>query len=89
MKCRTRRIVVAYVRWFDSSISSQETSHVDDVAGILENESSGILIREDKKSITLALDRCLDTDGVRSTLCIPKANVRSIRRFTVRGKRHS
>ena len=72
---------LALVRWFDSSITQGETTTADDAAGILENESAGVLIREDKKTITLALDRCLDTGGLRCTLCIPKVNIRRIRRY--------
>ena len=50
-------------------------------AGILENENAGVLIREDGDSITFALDRSIGTGGLRCTLCIPKVNVRRIRRF--------
>jgi hypothetical protein len=78
---KTARTVLAFVRWFDSSIRRGETCSVEDVCGILENESAGVLVREDKKSITLALDRCVQTGGLRCTLCIPKVNVRRIRRF--------
>jgi hypothetical protein len=79
MKIRLSSII--YLRWFDSSITSGETCLPEDVSGILENESAGLLIREDKKSITIALDHCLETNGVRCSLCVPKTNVRSIRRI--------
>lgn len=72
---------LAHVRWFDSSITQGDTRTVDDAAGILENESVGIVVHEDKNSITLALDRCIETGGLRCTICIPKVNVRRIRRF--------
>ena len=72
---------LAYIRWFDSSITQGETCSAEEAAGILENESAGVLVAEDKKSVTLALDRCLGTQGLRCTLCIPKVNIRSIRRF--------
>jgi len=79
---RKHRTKLVYVRWFDSSITQGETVTSEDAAGILENESAGVLVQQDGTSITLALDRCIDTGGLRCTLCIPKANIRSIRRFT-------
>jgi hypothetical protein len=72
---------LVHVRWFDSSITQGGTVTAEDASGILENESAGVLISEDKKCITLALDRCIRTGGLRCTLCIPKVNVRRIRRF--------
>ena len=72
---------LAYVRWFDSSITRGETCSADEACGVLENESAGVVVKEDRKSITIALDRCLGTQGLRCTLCIPKVNVRSIKRF--------
>ena len=78
---RAAKTNLVYVRWFDSSITHGDVCAPDDAAGILENESAGVLIKEDKKSLTLALDRCLGTQGVRCTLCIPRVNIRSIRRF--------
>ena len=77
------KTTVAYVRWFDSAISGAEMRERADAVGMMENESAGVLIAEDKKSITIALDHCLDTDGVRCTLCIPKVNVRKIKRWKV------
>ncbi len=70
-----------YIRWFDASITHGETVAREDAAGILENESAGLLIGEDRKSITLALDRCIDTGNFRCTLCIPKVNIRYMHRF--------
>lgn len=72
---------LVHIRWFDSSITQGETATVEEAAGVLENESAGVLVREDKKCITIALDRCIKTGGLRCTLCIPKVNVRRIRRF--------
>jgi hypothetical protein len=72
---------VVYIRWFDSSITQGETASIEEASGILENESAGVLVAEDKRSVTIAMDRCLGTQGLRCTLCIPKVNVRSIRRF--------
>jgi hypothetical protein len=81
VKKKASRIRLAYVRWFDSGITDYQACSPKEAAGILENESAGVLVAEDKKSITIALDRCLDTESLRCTLCIPKVNVRSIRRF--------
>lgn len=80
---KPKPVKLVYVRWFDSSITSDTRWTVADVNGILENEAAGLLISDDKKSITLAMDRCIDTGGMRGTICIPKVNVRRIRRFKV------
>lgn len=83
MKKKRSQTTLVHVYWFDSSITQGETTTAEEAAGILENESAGVLIREDKKCITIALDRCLGTGGLRCTLCIPKVNVRRVRRFKV------
>jgi hypothetical protein len=72
---------IVYVRWFDSAIYKGEACHPDLLGGACENESAGVLVREDDDSITIALDRCLDTGDVRLVLCVPRANVLSVRRF--------
>ena len=74
---------LVYVRWFDSSITTGHTCTPEEATGILENESAGLLVAEDKKSITIALDRCIETEGLRCTLCIPKVNVHRIKRIKV------
>jgi hypothetical protein len=78
---RAKKTTLVYVRWFDSSITQGETTSAEDAAGILENESAGLLVAEDKKSVTLALDRCLGTQGLRCTLCIPRVNITRIRKL--------
>lgn len=78
---KPKKTTLAYIRWFDSSITHGGTVTADDAAGVLENESAGVIVREDKKSITIAMDRCIETQGLRCTLCIPKVNVRSVKRF--------
>jgi hypothetical protein len=75
--------VLAYVRWFDSAIYREGTCHAEDLTGFMENESSGLLISEDDSSVTIALDRCLETQGLRLVLCIPRANIRSFRAIRV------
>ncbi len=72
---------VVLVRWFDAAITHGETCRPEDVSGILENESAGLLVAESKDSITLAMDRCIDTGNLRGTLCIPKVNIRRVYRF--------
>lgn len=79
---------LAYIRWFDSAISHGPCPP-EDLSGTCENESAGLLVKEDAKEIIIALDCCLDTKDVRLVLCIPKVNVRSIRRFTVPEARRS
>jgi hypothetical protein len=72
---------LVYVRWFDSAIYTGQACQPGELTGVCENESAGLLVQEDAEKITLALDRCLDTKDVRLVLCIPKANVRQIRRM--------
>ena len=72
---------IVYIRWFDSSITHGGTVTAKEASGILENESVGVLVEESKKFITIALDRCRDTEAFRCTLCIPKVNVRLVKRF--------
>jgi hypothetical protein len=76
-------VILAYVRWFDSAIYKGEAYSADEVTGYLENESSGLLVEETKDSVTIALDRCLETKNLRLVLCVPKANIRAMRKFKV------
>ena len=65
MKTQKRPLTrLVYIRWFDSSITQGETCTADDAAGVLENEAAGVIVKEDKKCITIALDRCLGTQGL-------------------------
>ena len=84
-KPKRRNTTIVYVRWFDSSITKGEVATLEEAAWLLENETAGILVLEDKKCITLAMDRCIDTGGLRCTICIPKVNIRSIKRFNTNG----
>lgn len=76
-----REVALVYVRWFDSAIYQGGTVQKNDLSGIAENESAGLLIEDSSDSITLALDQCLDTTNLRLVLCIPRVNVRSIQYF--------
>jgi hypothetical protein len=78
-----RSPTLAYIRWFDSAIYKGEACQPEQIAGACENESAGLLLKEDANEITIALDRCLDTKDVRLVLCVPKANVRQIRRCRI------
>jgi hypothetical protein len=74
---------LAYVRWFDSALYRDDCCRAEDLTGYMENESSGILVRETKDEIAIALDRCLDTQNLRLVLCIPRANIRAFRKIAV------
>lgn len=80
---RPKPATLVHVRWFDSGITDYIATAPEDAAVVMEMESAGLLLREDKRSITLALDRGIDSGNLRCTLRIPKANVRRIRRFRV------
>ena len=83
MKKKLRPEVV-YLRWFDSAVYKGEACQPDQLSGFCQNESAGLLVGEDEKSITIALDRCLDNGDVRLVLCVPKANVLEVRRLGAR-----
>lgn len=80
---RKSKTTIAYIRWFDATQGHGGTFTAEEAHGLHEMESSGLLVKEDKQCITIALDRCLDTSGLRMTLCIPKINVRSVKKFQV------
>jgi hypothetical protein len=74
---------LAYIRWFDSAIYPEGCFPAEDLTGYKENESCGILVQETDDSVSVALDRCLDTKNLRQVLCVPKANIRVFRRMKV------
>jgi hypothetical protein len=63
-----KKCALAYVRWFDSAIYKRDPCQPESLSGYLDNESAGVLVQEDKEKITIALDRCLDTEDVRLIL---------------------
>ena len=69
------------VRWSDAAIGQNGTYTPEEAHGLHDLETAGLLIKEDKDSVTLALDRCIQTGGLRCTLCIPRVNIKSIRWF--------
>jgi hypothetical protein len=82
MKRKAARATLVYVRWFDSAIFYVPLQ-ADELTGYCEMESAGFLVEETPDSLTLALDRTLDTGALRLMLCIPKVNVRSVRKVKV------
>lgn len=73
---------LAYVRWFDSAMTFDRVT-LDDLDGLGELESAGIIVKEDDESITLALDHSVKFGWLRMTMCIPKVCVRSVTKFEV------
>lgn len=80
---RRRGTTLVYVRWFDSAIYQGRAFAPEELGGFCENESSGLLVSESKDEVTIALDRCLDTNDLRLVLCIPRANIRFLRKVRV------
>ncbi|OWK34301.1 hypothetical protein [Fimbriiglobus ruber] len=76
---------IAFVRWFDSKITTGWPATPDEAAGMSEMESCGFVVRDTAEAITIALDRSLTTDNLRCTLCIPRVNVRGVQYFYARG----
>jgi hypothetical protein len=75
---------LVYLRWFDSSIFKGEMCSLEETdIGIHEMESAGLLVAEDKESVTLALDRSVTNRGLRLLLCVPRVNIRKIKKFKV------
>jgi hypothetical protein len=74
--------VLAWVKWFDASYQRGECSDSELVPRV-EIESAGLLVHEDKESVSIALDH-YDADRTwRYIEHIPKVNVRQIKRLTV------
>jgi hypothetical protein len=74
---------LAYIRWFDSAIYHGPVD-VDELNGFSEMESAGFLIEDTPDHVTLALDR--NANGtLRLVLCIPRANIRTLRKVKVKG----
>jgi hypothetical protein len=76
---RPKRTLV-YVRWFDASYQRGEVTD-DELVDRVELESAGLLVRETKEAVSIALDR-YEHDGVwRYVQHIPKVNVLELRRL--------
>lgn len=70
------------IRWFDASYQRGECT-AGDLVPRVELESAGFLVREDGKSISVALDRYCGDQTWRHIEHIPKVNVLEIRRAVV------
>lgn len=79
----TKKTTLVYLRWFDSAIYKGDECSPDEIDGYSEMESAGLLVSETKDSITIALDRSLKYRTIRLVLCVPKVNIRKIKRFKV------
>lgn len=75
---------LVYIRWFDSAIYKGEQCQPDDLDGYSEMESAGLLVSETKDSVTIALDRSLKGGDVRLVMCVPRVNIRKIKKFKVK-----
>jgi hypothetical protein len=80
------KTTIAYVRWFDSCITFDNPYTEKKLPKPHEMESCGILLKERKKSIVLALDRTMRTDNPRMLITIPRANIRWMKNVKVRKK---
>ena len=75
------KVALAYVQWFDSTITRGEPVQPEELDGVSEMESTGLVIGEDESSVTLALDRSISHGYLRGTICIPRECIRSMKRF--------
>jgi hypothetical protein len=75
-----RRLTLAYIRWFDASYQRGECDESELVPQV-EIESAGLIVREDKDTISIALDRYEADQLFRYIENIPKVNVRKIKRI--------
>ena len=80
MSSKKRQLV--FVTWFDALYQRGELTE-DELVTRVEMESGGLLVREDKETISIALDYY---DGAwRHVSHIPKVNVKKIKRFKLPG----
>lgn len=79
---RKRRREIAFVRWFDASFQESVCTEDELNPGIV-IESAGIVAREDKDSISLALDCHPKQKTWRRILHVPKPYIIEIRRFKI------
>jgi len=80
-KGKTGKTII-HVRWFDASHQHGECTQ-DELVSKVVLESAGLLIREDRESLSIALNHH-EANGVwRYIEHIPKVNVLEEKRFTV------
>ena len=73
---------IAFIRWTDSALYAGPFDP-NDINGPCSNVSAGLLVHENKETVSIALDKCIDTGQVRSVLCIPRFAIQSIDYFQV------
>lgn len=73
---------LVYVRWLDASIQQHECREEDLQPGML-LESAGLLVRQDRDFISLALDWCQQDRSWRHVQHIPRVCVRAVRKVRV------
>lgn len=77
-------IMLAYVRWRDSSYQRGECTREELERGV-ELESAGLLIEEDEDGISIALDRYAGDAAYRHIESIPKACIIEVKKVKVPG----
>lgn len=77
---------IAIVEWTDASWDSATVTpaEIEPLAALTE---AGWLVREDRDSITLALELCESDGTCRHTVSIPRAGIRSVRKIRVDRKK--
>lgn len=75
--------VVVVVEWIDASYQRGELT-VPEMTPLMRLRTAGWLVREDKESISIALDRCDSEHSYRDVTHIPKSGVVSIQRIKVK-----
>lgn len=76
MKPKPRRTLV-YIEWLDASYQRGECE-LSDLTPLVVLQSAGLLVREDKQTISIALDYYPNSELWRSIEHIPKINVKRI-----------
>ncbi len=71
---------LAYVKWIDASYQDGQCVE-DELNPLIEMESGGLIAREDKRTISLALDRHAPDGTWRHVTHIPKVNIVKLVRF--------
>jgi hypothetical protein len=85
MKTTAKTTTLVWVRWFDASYQHGECT-VDELVSKVELESAGLLVAEDAKTVSLALDYYQADDTWRHIQHIPKVNVIRMKKVVIRSK---
>jgi hypothetical protein len=76
------RIPLIHVWWFDASYQRGECSD-EELNTKVEIESAGLLVREDKETVSLALDRYERDQVWRYIQPIPRVNILRMRKVAI------